>query len=132
MDPVFINMVLSSTLLLGIFVCVALFFSEGTTLNLKQRTLVLMSRMGVLVAVVSGLFFAASLFKFDMDGCTRMGCYALIESANMILNNRYFFAVGSIIGIIVAPLSLYALERDFAEKESLEFRKCFLMKQENS
>lgn len=119
MDPVFINLVLSSTLFLGIFVGVAMFFYEGDTLNLKRRTLVLMSRMGVLVAVVSGLFFAASLFTFDMDGCTRMGCYALIESATMILNNRYLFAVGSFIGIIVAPLSLYALDRDFAEMESL-------------
>lgn len=132
MDPVFINLVLSSTLFLGLFVCAAMFFSEGTTLNLKQRTLVLMSRMGVLVAVVSGLFFAASWITFDMDGCTRMGCQALIESADMMLNNRYFLAVGSIIGIIVAPLSLYALETDFAKQESLEFRKCFLMKQENS
>lgn len=89
MDPVFINLVLSSTLILGLFMGVTMFFYEGDTLNLKQRTLVLMSRMGVLVAVVSGLFFPASLFTFDMDGCTRMGCYALIESANMILNNRY-------------------------------------------
>jgi len=63
MDPVFINLVFSSTLLLGLFVVVAMFFYEGDILNLKQRTLVLMARMGVLVAVV---------WSRDHDGSKKM------------------------------------------------------------
>lgn len=76
-----------------------------------------MSRMGVLVAVVSGLFYAA---PWIMDNCSGiLTCRALIDSADMIVNNRHIFAVGSIIGILIAPLSLYVLDRECSEKESV-------------
>ena len=111
MDPILINVTLTLIFLGGELFCISLLFTLN--LSFSQRILAMMSGLGFLLAVVGGFYYVAAWAPFNMDACSGiLTCLALIDSADFIISNHRSFALVSLIGTIVGPLSLYALKRD--------------------